>query len=307
MRLPFLLSSALLLAACGAGHAAAEVPAGNTVSSPTVQASSATTRQGWLSVEVVGSGPDVILMPGLASSADVWDGTVAALSNDYTLHVAQVAGFAGTQPGEPRDGVVAGLADDLAAYAAGLESPVIVGHSMGGFTALHVARDHPDRIGGVVVVDSLPFYPLIFDPNATIETVRPQAEAMTTRMRTMPKAAYDAGQAQSAAILAKSPDARARIADWSRASDRNVVADAMLDIMTTDLRPELSDVSVPVTVLYAHDPMMGMPASRADALYETAYSYLPSADLQRIDGSFHFIMDDQPEAFIDALRAALAR
>ncbi|MGB6229862.1 MAG: alpha/beta hydrolase [Litorimonas sp.] len=305
MRLSFLFSSALLISACGAAGptqtpTAVEVPARTASTVETV-------NQGWLTVDVVGSGPDVVLLPGLASSADVWDGTVAALSNRYTLHVAQVAGFAGAETGEARDGVVAGLADDLATYAAMLEAPVLVGHSMGGFAALHVARDHPERVDGVVVVDSLPFYPLVFDPNATVDAVRPQAEAMTNRMRQMPKEAYDAGQSQSAALFAKSPDDRARIADWGRTSDRNVVADALLDIMTTDLRPDLPDIDVPVIVLYAHDPAMGVPVERADALYRNAYADLPNAELRRIDGSFHFIMDDQPDAFLDALEAALAR
>jgi pimeloyl-ACP methyl ester carboxylesterase len=49
------------------------------------------------SVEVVGSGPDVILIPGLTASKEVWRGTVNAVPG-YRYHLVQVAGFAGTAP-----------------------------------------------------------------------------------------------------------------------------------------------------------------------------------------------------------------
>ena len=268
-----------------------------------------TMRQGWLTVRKVGDGPDVILLPGLASSASVWDGTVAALSGDYTLHVAQVAGFAGAPVGEDRDTFVAGLAGDLAEYIEerDLQRPQIIGHSLGGFTALHVARDQPDLIGGVTSVDSLPFYPLIFDPNATAESVAPQAAAMADQIRSMPDAQFDAMQAQTSAMMSKTPSAQARIKADSDATDRDAMADAMLDLMTSDLRGDLADIDVPVTIIYAHDPSMGVPAAQVDAMYSKAYADLPDGTLIRIDGSYHFIMDDQPDAFLTALSDAISQ
>ena len=42
---------------------------------------------------VTGQGPDVILIPGLASSGAVWDATVEQLSPTHRVHVLQVNGF----------------------------------------------------------------------------------------------------------------------------------------------------------------------------------------------------------------------
>src|SRR5215210_4068912 len=110
------------------------------------------------SVMVQGSGPDVILIPGLTGSREVWKGTVAAVPG-YRYHLVQVAGFAGTPPrGNAQGNVVAPLAEEIARYirSRGLRQPAIVGHSMGGTVAMMVAARHPSLAGKVMVVDMLP-------------------------------------------------------------------------------------------------------------------------------------------------------
>src|SRR5919199_740472 len=67
-------------------------------------------------VEVIGSGPDVILIPGLTASRNVWRPTVAAVPG-YRYHLIQVAGFAGAPARGNREGpVVAPLAEEIARY-----------------------------------------------------------------------------------------------------------------------------------------------------------------------------------------------
>ena len=51
-----------------------------------------------ISVVVQGSGPDVVLIPGLTASRDMWKGLVAAVPG-YRYHLVQVAGFAGAPAG----------------------------------------------------------------------------------------------------------------------------------------------------------------------------------------------------------------
>ncbi|MDP3379399.1 MAG: alpha/beta hydrolase, partial [Brevundimonas sp.] len=48
-----------------------------------------------LSVEVLGAGPDVILIPGYASSREVWRAEAERLSATHRVHMVQLAGFAG--------------------------------------------------------------------------------------------------------------------------------------------------------------------------------------------------------------------
>src|SRR3569623_2619622 len=75
-----------------------------------------------ISVDTRGSGPDVVLIPGLSSSPKVWEGTVAAVPG-YRYHLVRVGGFDGAPAGANASGpVVAPVAGEVARYlrAAGL-------------------------------------------------------------------------------------------------------------------------------------------------------------------------------------------
>ncbi|MDQ0464545.1 pimeloyl-ACP methyl ester carboxylesterase [Caulobacter ginsengisoli] len=267
------------------------------------QAAATPTR---FTVEVRGKGPDVVLIPGLASSRAVWDDTAKRLEGRYRLHIIQVNGFAGQTPGPNASGpVVAPLIEEIDAYIRDqkLDHPAVIGHSMGGYSALALAAAHPGDVGKVMVVDALPFFSVLFGPGVTVAQVEPQATAFKAQMLAMSKAQFDAGQPQVMARLAKTPAAQALAAQWAIASDRQVMAQATYDIMTSDLRPQLAAITVPVTVVYARDPVMG--EGRVDALYKENYAALPGVKLQAIDGGFHFIMLDQPDAFAAAVEAFL--
>lgn len=251
-----------------------------------------------ISVEVVGSGPDVVLIPGLASSREVWRPLADELSATHRLHLVQIGGFAG-QPGPASGDVWAPAVEEVARYIReqGLERPAVIGHSLGGATGLRLAQDHPELIGRVMVVDALPFYSALYGPTATAESARPFADQAYAQITAADDAAFATMQQGVARTMSRTPAMQAQVLDWSLASDRHAIGRAMAELMTTDLRPGLAGITAPVTVLYAWDEAMGMPAARADALYAGEYAGLPGVELIRIDGARHFIMADQPERF----------
>lgn len=261
-----------------------------------------------ISVQTEGKGPDLILIPGLASSKDVWDQASASLRQTHRLHRVQVAGFAGSAAGANATGEVAApVAEAIARYIAQqqLKAPVVVGHSLGGEVALMLAARHPEAVGGLVVVDALPFFSLLFDPAATVATSTPGAAVFRNNLLSAPKAQADALQAASVARLVKTPSERAAVVEAALRSDRTTVANASYELMTTDLRPELARIRVPVQVIYAWDPLYGVPAAAVDARFRGAYAGLAKARFTRIDDSFHFVMLDQPQRFVEALRTSL--
>jgi pimeloyl-ACP methyl ester carboxylesterase len=251
-------------------------------------------------VEVKGQGPDVILIPGLASSASVWDDTVKQLQGRYRLHVVQVAGFAGAPAGANAEGaVIQPTVDALDGYikSAKLKSPAVIGHSMGGLMGLMLARQHPEDLGRLMVVDSLPFYAVVFSPQATVESVKPQAAAMRDMAEKSSPEAWAAGQARTMARMVKSPAGLKAATEASVASNPSVTGRALYDDLTTDLRGEIASIKTPTVMLYPWDEATGAPQAAYDALYTSAYAPMTSAKVKRIDGSLHFIMLDQPAAF----------
>lgn len=262
-------------------------------------------------VTVRGTGPDVILIPGLASSAHVWDVEAARLAARYRLHLVQVSGFAGTPAGPNASGpVLQPLVDGIAAYIESnrLRRPAVIGHSLGGLMGLMLAVQHPDQVGRLMIVDSLPWYgAAVAGPTATPATLQPQATALRDLVVKESQEAYAASEPTAIARLVKSggPEAHAALAA-AVASDHRVVGLATYDDLMTDLRGRLAEVRAPVTVLYPWDAAMGAPQGAVDAFYGGAFASLPGARVRRVDGAFHFLMIDQPDAFAREVDGFLA-
>ena len=260
-------------------------------------------------VEVVGEGDrDAILIPGLLSPRSVWDGQIETLTRaGYRVHLVQVNGFGGTDAGANADGpVLPFLVDGLASYIEDndLSDVHIVGHSMGGFTALNLALDHPDLVDGIMIVDSLPFFSVLMGMDSA-NAAKPRAEQMRSMMvaqaamdRPAPDCEHPSMQAQG---MAKTPAAQCKVDQYSAQADLKVGGQLMYEIMTTDLRPRLSALKVPVTMLYPVDPPV-VTAEMAQGIYPVQYAAAPDVTFVPVEGSRHFIMLDQP----DAMNAALA-
>ena len=143
MKLIFLTALAGLLVACTPNVV---TPTETTPTKSTTSAAQPETQSEVLTVTRHGSfdGQTLILIPGLASSADVWTDTAAAFA-DYDIRLVQVGGFAGAAPFMPTGSYADAIADALLAHLAaqpGRET-VIIGHSMGGFVSL--IKDIPDQ------------------------------------------------------------------------------------------------------------------------------------------------------------------
>ena len=283
MKGPIFLAAALGIACAGiAAPGPAPAP-----SAPVVKPF-APTR---FSVVVQGTGPDVILIPGLTGSREVWKGSVAAVPG-YRYHLVQVAGFANTPArGNAHGEVVAPLAEEVARYisARGLRRPAIVGHSMGGTVAMMVAARHPGLAGKVMVVDMLP------QPAGILGGDAIGMRGLADSLRDLGSTPGGRRLVESAIRLFGNPEGGA---------DPDVTARATHELALTDLTPELPRITAPLTVVYAS---LG-PRRHAsdDARYRSAYARKRGVRLVLVDDSGHMIMYDRPARFRAELKAFLA-
>jgi N-formylmaleamate deformylase len=247
-------------------------------------------------VEVTGHGRPMILVPGLNSSGKVWDSTVAKYKGKYQCHVLTLAGFAGqpAAPGPFLESQRVAIADYIRAKK--LVKPVIVGHSLGGFLALWLASREPDLVGPLVIVDSLPFFGGAAQPSATVESIRPQAEAMRRAIQA-PAPPEERKRAQLATMQSMISDpANVEIgAKWSADSDQNTSGQALYELFTTDIRSEISNIKSPTLVIGTWIAYKQY-ASREqiEANFRSQYGKLPNYTLVMADKSRHFVMFDDP-------------
>jgi pimeloyl-ACP methyl ester carboxylesterase len=264
-----------------------------------------------ISVEVVGKGPDLVLIPGLASSRETWKATAERLKGRYRLHLVQVAGFAGEPARANSQGqVLAPTAEAIDAYISDqkLTPAVLIGHSLGGTIILMLAETHPQDLKKAFIVDALPFYGMVMaGAYATPANMQAGAAQARDQIAASTDEQYRASMTGQMPGMVTPPEGRARVMNWAMASDHSVVARAMYDDLQTDLRPDLAKITTPITLIYPDYTPAGRPAGTIRQMYTAAFAPSPKVTPVEVEHSVHFIMLDQPAAYDKALDEFLAR
>jgi pimeloyl-ACP methyl ester carboxylesterase len=267
-------------------------------------------QSGALAVEqLVGNGPPLVFIPGLASGSWTWKADAERLSKQHTVYLLTVPGFDGRKavPGTTLDTLAADL-DRLIADKK-LDRPVLIGHSMGGTLALAYAAEHSDRIAGVVAVDGLPVFPgtenMTGDRSSLAQGARAQLENQTPEQF----AAYQ--QTYMKRVGAMDEAAAAKIAEFSSRSDPRAVAEFAAQLLLLDLRPELGGIQVPVVEISpyfeADFARMGIDENAKSNYYRMLLGGIEKLDVMSVSPARHFVMFDQPEKFSATLDLALAK
>jgi N-formylmaleamate deformylase len=314
--MPARCGAALLALAMMAGCGASDGASGASQSSTARPPARERPVERAFDVTVSGHGRPIIFIPGLASSGDTWASAALHLQGSHACHVLTLAGFAGVAP--VPGPLLARVRDDLARYIEeqGLDHPVIVGHSLGGNVALDLAARHPGRVGALVIVDSLPFLAGAMLHADSLDAARPMIEQLRAQMEGQTREQYQAMAASGmwTRSMVTSPEDLKRVNAWGVASDHMTVARAMVELLSTDLRPDLARVEAPALVLgtwigvRAQLAAAGVADPRQAALrtFQEQYAALPHMKLVMTDKARHFIMLDDPAWFLAQMDAFLA-
>jgi pimeloyl-ACP methyl ester carboxylesterase len=222
--------------------------------------------------------------------------------------VLTLAGFAGQPP--VKAPFLEKVRIDLAAYIREnkMKKPTIVGHSLGGFMALWLASVEPDLAGPLVVIDSLPSLGALNNPNATPETVKPQADAMRKAMAT-PQTVEQRRRMQTMFLQAMISDpAKVALAtEWGVNSDPETVGQAMYEMFTTDLRPSLSRIKSPTLIIGTWIAYQQYTTRAAvEKTFRDQYANLPGFRHVMSEAGKHFVMYDDPKLLFSEMDAFLA-
>jgi len=285
-------------------------PAAKTSHSPSHNHAAFTSDRLHVMVDGPVGAPDVILIPGLSSSPRLWQATTDQLKGQYRVHRIHVQGFAGAPVKGNTDGPVAApVAEEIARYIRehDLKKPAVIGHSMGGTMGMMLSARHPDLVSKLMVVDMVPFVGAMFGPpGTTAETVVPVADQIHARQSAYSQDEYEAAATEVITGMIKTEAARPGPLRDTLTTDIKVAANAYRELIVTDLRPELPNITAPVEVLYVKFNDARMTDALTDMVYSLSFASLPSAKLKRIDDAAHFIMLDQPEIFMTEVDAFLS-
>lgn len=247
-------------------------------------------------VDVSGKGAPIILIPGLASAGEVWDGTVAHYCGGHQCHVLTLAGFAG-QPAIEGP-LLSAVEQQLSEYISvnKLAHAVVIGHSLGGFVGLKLAADHPDQVSRLVIVDSLPALGAMQMPSITPAQLKEVGTGMRENMMKASPEAFAASLKQNTNGMVSKPEHRERVLAAGLRSDQPSVAKAMYELMTEDMRDKIASIKAPTLVLgtwiaykdyTTRDAVVGV--------FRTQYAKLPGVKIEITDTARHFIMYDDPD------------
>jgi pimeloyl-ACP methyl ester carboxylesterase len=261
-----------------------------------------------LKVQVSGSGPKVILIPGLASSGEVWEDAVSQLAMTHECHVLTLPGFAENPAADLSAGFLSTMEGLVTDYIQKQnESVILIGHSLGGFLSLGLSKSNPQLVKKIIIVDSYPFYSAAMNPAATEEGMKSMAQQMKEMMISVDGEQYKAQQEAASVMMTNNSEKAPLIVEWSVESDRNTISQAMYELMTTDYRNELDQVNIPMLVLgawYAGKDY-GMTEASVRETFETQYRRAPNVRIEMAPTAHHFIMWDNPAWFMQQVNAFL--
>jgi 3-oxoadipate enol-lactonase len=236
-----------------------------------------------------GQGPALLMIPGLGATRRVYAPLVTLLAEHHRVVVYDPRGVGDS---EITDGPYSmrQLAADAACVldAAGEDSAVVFGASMGGMVAQHVALDHPGRTASLILACTGPgtAHAVPADRDATRALLGKGAKTPADAYRLATSVLY------TPAFRASHHDFVEReIAERGRHPVRARAFSAQYEaVRHHDTWDRLPSLSMPVLVLHGSDDAV-MPAGNAEVLARR----IPGARLVVLDGLGHLFWHEDPE------------
>lgn len=239
-----------------------------------------------------GDKPAVLFSHGFMMDHTMFDEQVAGLSDSYRCIRWDERGFGDTKVGEAFS--YWDSADDAIAIldACGVDKAVLVGMSQGGFLSLRAALAHPDRVAGVVLIDSA--------ADADDAEMLAGYEAMLGALTGMDDATWEATAEAVAGLILGTPELIAQwVPKWRarRGNSQLEITGATL-LGRDDVSDRMGEIACPLLVIHGSEDQAIDP-SRSQAVADAVQD---SRGVVMVPGAAHAPNMSQPGIVNDALR-----
>ncbi|MBA2507222.1 MAG: alpha/beta hydrolase [Nocardioidaceae bacterium] len=233
---------------------------------------------------------------------------LAPLADTAQVVVPDLRGHGRSDRGDPADWNLATWASDIHELCGvlGIEQPVLLGMSFGGFLAQHYAATYPDDIAGLILISTAPRYP---GPEAVLSRAQDlggaEAAAALRRLIDAPGtniSAEDRRRLQCLYQRRQDPGAEALEGQIIRTPE---VAQAWVPHarQTMDLRPALQAVRCPTLVLAGELDPFNPPELAAEIVHAITDG---QSNLAVVPGAAHRVLADNPEFAYNRIREVLS-
>jgi N-formylmaleamate deformylase len=242
----------------------------------------------------MGAGPTMILLHGIGSSGMSWLPVMVRLAESYRLIIPDLRGHG--HSGHPDTGyLLPDYADDLERIVAacGEPHPIILGHSLGGLTAITWASRHPDQASAIVLEDM----PLSGGPDRA-----PRLEEWADLAALPVPEAFAHYRLHYPHWTEADCQRRAEIITSTHQAVFTEMVDQSMRGNGTDYVPYLAPIRSPVLLIHGDEESGGMVPADAAARFAALG---PNFTAVRIRGGSHSLHRDSTEQFLEALRIFL--
>lgn len=243
-----------------------------------------------------GAGPPLVLLHGLFGSNENLGSIARALAGDFTIHAMDLRNHGRSPHGPEMEYAV--LAHDVleSLDEQGVDRTSVLGHSLGGKTAMELALSRPSRIERLIVID---IAPIAYDRRHDREL-----EALHSLDLERIHSRQDADRALAAAI----PDPAIRqflLKNLARADDG---FDWRIPLDT--IYSEYADIAAaPPSPGPYKGPTLFIRGGESDYISDESEPAIrqrfPNARIETIPSAAHWVHVDAPEAFLELVRSFL--
>lgn len=215
--------------------------------------------------QVIGEGPDLVLIHGWGMNGAVWQQVVAQLQGQFRLHIVDLPGYGYSNHVSATE--MESITDRLLQQAPA--QAIWVGWSLGGLIASHIALHYPQRVSKLITVASSPKFTASIELSSAWYGIKPQVlrtftDQLVTDLPLMverfialqamgsPSARQDVKALKQAVLARPMPNQEALLAGLQL-------------LATTDQRQQLAQLSMPVLRLYGRLDGL-VPVKVADAV-----------------------------------------
>ncbi len=252
-----------------------------------------------LAFEDVGHGPPMLLLHGLYGSSSNWRRIAKSLSDTHRILSVDLRNH-GLSPWTPTMSY-AEMAEDVAALIdrLGLERPAILGHSMGGKVAMTLALTDPAHVGRLIVVDIAPV------------SYGDRFSSFNEAMRGV-DAVHAAGREEIRRTLLQTiPDERTVAFLMTNLVRHGEQYDWRINLMALGASMHEIGAFPPALADRRYDgPVTVIDGERSDYVsvddHPLFLSHFPAARFVTVADAGHWLHADRPDAFVAAVRDALA-